>query len=109
AASNGNLRSEYPPTPAEFVGTVLLLGRGRIRVVGAARLLVGRILGYRLFSGSGILVVFAQARLNLIKDAQIADELNAVSTHAMGLRVRIEIHRPANYVRHPGQAKRNSG
>src|SRR5438552_14663292 len=45
AAQKGTFQSEYPQVPAEFVGTVLLLGRGRIRVVGAARLLVRRILG----------------------------------------------------------------
>src|SRR5882762_3392827 len=75
AAQNAELRSQNPQIPADFVGTVLLLGRGRIRVVGAARLFAGRILRNGLLPGGGILSVFIQARLNFINYAQIADEL----------------------------------
>src|SRR5258708_31149926 len=45
---------------ADFVGTVLLFWRGRICIVGAARLFVGRILRSGLLPGAGILFVFAQ-------------------------------------------------
>jgi len=66
ATQNGELRRQLPLGFAKFVGTVLLLGRGRIRVVGAARLLVGRTLGADCSLVAGFWVVFVQARLNFI-------------------------------------------
>src|SRR5258708_31919010 len=93
AAQNRELRSQYPQIPAEFVGTVLLLRRGRIRVVGAAGLFVGRSLRSDFLPGSGILLVFVQARLNLINHAQVADELGAAGVDVMRLAVSVAINR----------------
>src|SRR6266700_4260960 len=107
AAQNGELRSQYPQTPAEFVGTVLLFGRGRICVVGAARFL-GRILRNSLLPGRGILLVFAQARLNLINDAQIADEFYALGVGPMRLAVSIVINRGRPKIRQFWFAKRKT-
>jgi len=47
-------RSQHPQIPADFVGTVLLVGRGRIRV-SVVRVVVGRILRNGLLPGGGIL------------------------------------------------------
>src|SRR5438105_12087090 len=105
AAQNGKLRSQYAQIPAEFVGTVLLLGRGRVRVVGAARLLVGRILRNGLFPGSGVLVVFVQACLNFINHAQIADKFDALRIDAVYLAVRLVINRGWSKIRQLGLAK----
>src|SRR5712691_7978882 len=58
AAQYRELRSQNPQIPAHFVGTVLLFWRGRIRIVGAARLFVGRILRNGLLPGTGIRIVF---------------------------------------------------
>src|SRR5216684_2609210 len=108
AAQNGELRSQNPQIPADFVGTVLLLGRGRIRVVGAARLFVGRTLWNGLLPGSGILFVFVQACLNFINHAQIADELGAVGINEMRLAVRLAINRGGIKIRQLRLAKRET-
>src|SRR2546429_2678023 len=108
SAQNGELRSQNSQIPAEFVGTVLLLGGGRIRIVGAARLFAGRILRNGLLSGSGILFVFVQARLNFINHAQIADELGAVGINEMGLTVRVAINRGGIKIRQLRLAKRET-
>src|SRR5713101_4006811 len=109
AAQNRELRSQNPQISAEFVGTVLLLRRGRIRVVGAAGLFVGRSLRSDLLPGSGILLVFVQARLNLINHAQVADELGAVRIHEMRLLVDFAINRGGTKIRHLWLAKRKTG
>src|SRR4029077_4411322 len=58
AAQNGALCSQHSQIPADFVGPVLLLRRGRTCLVGAARLFVGRFLRNRLLPGGGNLLVF---------------------------------------------------
>src|SRR6202045_288568 len=108
AAQNGELRSQNPQIPRDFVGTVLLLGRGRTRVVGVARLFVGRILRNGLLSGSGILVVLVQARLNFINDAQIADEFDALGVNHMHLAVSVAINRGGTKIRQLRLAKRKT-
>src|SRR6266849_601587 len=108
AALYRELRRQNPQTPADFVGTVLLFWRGRIRIVGAARLLVGRILRSGLLPGAGILFVFAQACLNLIDDAQIADEFDALCIDALCLAVRLVKNRGRTKVRQLGLAERET-
>src|SRR5260370_1844163 len=109
AAQNGELRSQYPQIPAEFVGTVLLFGRGRICVVGAARSFLGRILRNSLLSGHGVLLVFVKANLNFIRHAQIADKLHAVRINEMRLLVSFAINRGWRKIRQLWFAKRKTG
>src|SRR5258708_5196946 len=104
AALHRELRRQDPQAPADFVGTVLLFWRGRICIVGAARLFVGRILRSGLLPGAGILFVFTQARLNLIDDAQITDELHGVRINEMRMAVRFVINRGRSKIRQLGLA-----
>src|SRR5207249_8657164 len=66
AAQKGTFQSEYPQVPAEFVGTVMVLWRRRIRVVGAALLLLGRILVVGCCLGSRSLVRLVMAFCNFV-------------------------------------------
>src|SRR5258708_10370873 len=78
AALYRELRRQNPQTPADFVGTVLLFRRGRIRIVGAARLFVGRILRTGFLPRSGLLFVFAQSCFNFITSPHVAADLLVV-------------------------------
>src|SRR5580765_331521 len=91
----------------ETVGAVLLAGSGWMSAVGAAWRFSRSGLRNSDFRSGGQLVVFVQARLNFIHDAQIADKLDAAGVDDVRMAVHITINVGGRKLRELGLAKRS--
>ena|SRR5579859_1066562 len=109
SAGNRDLHGKKLELTANVIGAVLLARSLGARAVGASRIFSRG--GFRdsAFRSRGQLVVFAEARLDLIDHAKIADKFRAAGVRYVRLAVRKAVHVDGRKVGELWLAERKTG
>src|SRR5690348_7427842 len=91
-AGSRDLHGKKLELAPNVIGAVLLARSRGASAVGAPRIFSRRGLRDSAFRSRGQLIIFTEARLNLIDDAKIADKFRAASIHKVRLAVRYAVH-----------------